>query len=106
MERIVAEIIEKDRELQLASRSYDVATIQKLISQDFILISSSRKVYDADAFMRDVVDRSVLWFANDTEEAYVRPYGDSCAVITAVLHSVFEHAEGVLTSGFALRIHG
>jgi len=82
-------IIELDRQLQLASCSYDTQTIRKLITDDFTLISSSGRVMDAAAFIEDVDDRSVTWYENLTEQADVRSYNDDCAIITAVLHSRF-----------------
>jgi hypothetical protein len=91
-EDIVKTILELDTVLQRASSTYDGATIRGLISDDFTLISSSGRIMNAEDFIQDVEDRSVVWHQNDTEEAHVRSYNEDCAVIAAVLRSRFETA--------------
>jgi Domain of unknown function (DUF4440) len=86
-------IVELDRLLQLASCTYDTTTIRKLITNDFTLITSSGRVLNADEFVADVADRSIAWLKNVTESSDVRFYNGDCAIITAVLHSVF-HSDG------------
>jgi Domain of unknown function (DUF4440) len=77
--------------LQRATREYDTATVGKLITSDFTLITSSGRVMNAQELLADVGDKSVTWLANDTEDIHVRVYNDDCAIVTAVLHQRYEY---------------
>jgi ketosteroid isomerase-like protein len=87
---VVATILEANRVLQEATRTYDTATIRRLIPDDFSLIASSGRIYGAQDVLAEVADRSIVWYDNETSEADVRPYGPDCAIITAVLHQRYE----------------
>jgi ketosteroid isomerase-like protein len=82
-------IVELDRILQRASSTYDTATIRRLITDDFTLITSSGRVMNGEDLVADVDDRSITWLENLTESPEVRIYNGDCAVITAILHSVY-----------------
>jgi ketosteroid isomerase-like protein len=82
---------ENDALLQRATREYDAATVRQLITDDFTLITSSARVYDAKQLLDDVADRSVKWKLNQTEDLHVRSYNDDCAIITATLHQQYEY---------------
>jgi hypothetical protein len=84
-----AAIVELDRILQRASSTYDTATIRQLITDDFTLITSSGRVMNAEDLVADVDDRSITWLQNVTESSEVRVYNRDCAIITAVLHSIY-----------------
>jgi len=90
----VQELIEADRLLQRATKTYDVATLSDLITDDFQLVSSSGKVYDRSAFLEDIADRSVIWELNEPEDVAVRQYASDCAIVTAVLHCRFQIDHG------------
>jgi hypothetical protein len=75
--------------LQLATKNYDVATIEKLITDDYELVSSSGKVYDRAAFLADAADRSAVYELNEPEDVKVRHYNNDCAIVTAILHVRF-----------------
>lgn len=82
----VQHLIEANNNMQIATKTYDVASLEKMITDDFELFSSSGKIYDRAAFLRDVGDTSVKWEKNDPEDVAVRLYNDDSAMVTAVLH--------------------
>ena len=86
-----ATLLAANDHLQMATRSYDSASIRKLITDDFTLITSSARVIDAHEMISEVDDRSITWYANDTEQPNVRVYNGDSAVITAVLHQRFSY---------------
>lgn len=92
---IVTTILELNRLLQEATRLHDVETVRSLVPDDFTLITSRGRRLHAREFLDDVGDKRVTWYENDTEEASVRVYGQSCAVITATLHERYR-ANGIM----------
>ena len=88
---IVKTVTEKNVVLQRASMTYDTATIRRLITPDFTLITSSGRVLNAEDLVNDVGDKSVKWFNNDSDDVRVRAYGDDCAIVTAILRQRFEY---------------
>jgi ketosteroid isomerase-like protein len=82
---VTAQLIELNATLQIATKNHDTATLSRLITNDYELVSSSGKVYDKRAFLADAADPSVVYETNQPEDVSVRNYGD-CAIVTAVLH--------------------
>jgi prophage maintenance system killer protein len=88
---IPAQIIRLDAILQRASCTYDTGTIERLITPDFTLVTTTSRVMDRAAFLADVADRSITWYQNESRSAEVRSYNAACAIIVATLHSHYAH---------------
>lgn len=84
-----AQLIRLNAQLQDRTKAYDVAAVSKMITDDYTLIGSSGRVYDRQAFLRDIGDRSAVWQVNEAEDVDVRFYNHDTALVTAVLHSRF-----------------
>jgi hypothetical protein len=80
------QLIRLNAEMQHATENYDVATLARMISPNYELISSGGKVYDRDAFLADAADRSAVYELNELEDVSVHLYSDDAAIVTAVLH--------------------
>lgn len=72
--------------VQTATKTYDTATLSRLISQDYTLITGSGKIWKRDEFLRDIADRTTVWELNEPENVTVRSYNGDCALVIAVLH--------------------
>ncbi len=92
---VAQELMQLNSTLQVATKNHDVATLERLISNDYELISSSGKVYDRTAFLADAADKSLTYEVNEPEDVAVRHYGDDCAIVTAVLHVRYRPASTV-----------
>jgi ketosteroid isomerase-like protein len=74
-----------DAKLQLAVLNQDTKTLEQLLSDDWILITSSGRVVTRPAFLAMVSDASSRMEVNDSSEVAVRLHG-STAIVTAKLH--------------------
>lgn len=79
-------LTELNATLQTATMKYDTAELKNLITNDYELVSSSGKVYNRAAFLKDAGDRSVAYEINQPEDVTVRDYNGDCAVVSAILH--------------------
>ncbi len=79
-----------DDVMQLATRSYDVATLDELLPEDFVLISSSGRVFNKTDVLAETADRSIVWHNNDTSNVSIRVYNQNCGIVIADLHQKFE----------------
>lgn len=84
-----SQLIRLNAQLQDRTKAYDVAALSKMITNDYTLVGSSGRVYDRQAFLRDIGDRSAVWEVNEPEDVAVRFYNHDTALVTAVLHSRF-----------------
>ena len=83
---IVNQVTDLNALLQTATARYDVARISTLITDDFVLVNGSGQVWDREAFLKDVGDRSAAFIANDPSDVTVRTYNGDCAIVVALLH--------------------
>ena len=83
---VATQLIALNDKLQLATKRYDRATIEKLLTGDYVLVSSSGAVYNRSAFLADIADRSYKYELNEPQNTLVKHYGDDCAIVTGVLH--------------------
>jgi hypothetical protein len=84
---IPGQIVRLDAILQRASCTYDTRTLERLVTPDFTLVTTTSRIMDRAAFLADVADRSITWYQNESRSAHVRSYSGSCAIIVATLHS-------------------
>jgi ketosteroid isomerase-like protein len=85
-DQITDQLTKLNSTLQVATKNYDIAVLNNLVSSDYELVSSHGKVYDRAAFLKDAADRSAVYEINQPEDVAVRHYNGDCAVVTAVLH--------------------
>ena len=79
-------------QVQTATKNYDAAALARLISNDYTLIGGDGKIWNRDAFLRDVADRSTVWELNEPENVIVRSYNGDCALVIAILHMRYRTA--------------
>jgi hypothetical protein len=80
------QLLRLNAEVQDRTKAYDVAALDKLITRDFTLIGGSGRVWDRQAFLRDIGDRSAVWEVNEPEDVNVRFYNNDTALVIGVLH--------------------
>jgi hypothetical protein len=81
-----SELIRLNAEVQDRTKAYDVAALDKLITNDYTLIGGSGQVFDRAAFLKDIGDRSAVWEINEPEDVNVRFYNNDTALVIAILH--------------------
>jgi ketosteroid isomerase-like protein len=74
-----------DAKLQLAVLNQDTKTLDQLLSDDWLLITSSGRVVTRPAFLAMVSDPNSRLEVNDSSEVTVRLHGNA-AIVTAKLH--------------------
>ena len=83
---IVKQVTDLNALLQSATARYDTDGISKLVTSDFTLVNGAGQVWDREAFLKDIGDRSAVWIANDPSEVTVRSYNGDCAILIGLLH--------------------
>ncbi|HEV3153216.1 MAG TPA: nuclear transport factor 2 family protein [Candidatus Baltobacteraceae bacterium] len=78
--------------VQTATRNYDTATLSRLITDDYTLVTGSGTVWNRRSFLADAGDRSAAWEVNQPEDVTVRSYNGDCALVIAVLHMRFKQS--------------
>lgn len=74
-----------DAKLQLAVLNQDTKTLDQLLSDDWLLITTSGRVVTRPAFLAMVGDANSRLLVNASSEVTVRLHG-STAIVTAMLH--------------------
>jgi ketosteroid isomerase-like protein len=80
-ESIVAAL---DTEYQEAVKNNDVATMDRLLADDFALVTGKGRVYTKADLLKDAVEKTVIYERQDDSNQTVRVWGNT-AVITALL---------------------
>jgi ketosteroid isomerase-like protein len=80
-----AEMEKLDHEMQRAFVTRDVKFLRDLLTDDYVLITSSSRIVSKEEVLASVVDPGQVLEVNDSSEVTVRRHGDT-AVVTAVLH--------------------
>ena len=78
-------LLELDATLQRAVAKQDTTTLGELLSDDWILTTSSGKVVSKAAFLAAVADPKQRLDVNASSELAVRQHGDA-GIVTGVLH--------------------
>ena len=79
-------IISLDAQYQAAVKANDTATIERLLPEGFILMSSTGKTYTRDDILSEARSGAVTYETQDDSDQVVHVYGET-AVITAKLHA-------------------
>jgi ketosteroid isomerase-like protein len=80
-ESIVAAL---DTEYQEAVKNNDVATMDRLLADDFALVTGNGRVYAKADLLKEAVEKTVIYERQDDSNQTVRVWGNT-AVITALL---------------------
>ncbi len=80
------QLLQLDAELQAAVKANDVAALQRLLPEDFVLIGSSGKAYHKADMLAEARSGDYQYGIQEDTEQNVRIWGDT-AVITAKLHA-------------------
>lgn len=79
------EIERLDAELLAAMASHDTPTVDRMLLDEFVLITSGGRVHTKREILAEVGSPAVVFEANASREIRVRVRGDT-AVLTGVLH--------------------
>jgi ketosteroid isomerase-like protein len=80
-----AEMERLDHAMQRAFVTRDQKFLRDLLTDDYVLITSSSKLVSKEQVLAELVDPKEILEVNDSSEIQVRRHGDT-AVITALLH--------------------
>lgn len=84
VEKIKKIIANLDTEYQHAVKTNDTATMDRILADDFILVTGSGKVFTKANLLKEARDGNTLYEHQEDEQQTVRVWGDT-AVITALL---------------------
>ena len=79
--RIVAAL---DTEYQAAVKNNDAATMDRILADDFVLVTGRGKTYNKTDLLKSAHDKDTIYEKQDELEQTVRVWGDA-AVVTALL---------------------
>lgn len=80
-----AQMEKLDHAMQRAFVTRDEKYLRELLTDDYLLITSSSKIVLKEEVLASVVDSTEVLEVNDSSDIQVRRHGDT-AVVTAVLH--------------------
>jgi ketosteroid isomerase-like protein len=79
--RIVAAL---DKEYQEAVKNHDAATMDRILADDFVLVTGRGKVFTKSDLLREAADQEYIYERQEDSEQTVRVWGDM-AMVTALL---------------------
>ena len=82
---VTATLQSLDHTMQRAFVTRDHKFLRELLTDDYLLITSSSKLVSKEQVLAELVDPKEILEVNDSTEVQVRQHGDS-TVVTAVLH--------------------
>ena len=92
--QIVKQVTDLNALLQSATQKYDVPAVSKMLTDDYVLVNGKGKLFDRDATLKDIGDRSAIWIANEPSDVSVRTYNGDCAIVVALLHIKYKTQTG------------
>jgi len=81
VESVVAAL---DAEYQEAVKNNDVATMDRILADDFALVTGNGRVYTKADLLKEAAEKSVIYERQEDYNRIVRVWGDT-AVVTALL---------------------
>src|SRR5512145_1115556 len=73
-----------DTEYQEAVKNNDVATMDRILADDFVLVTGNGRVYNKDDLLKEAAEKNVIYERQEDYNQTVRVWGDT-AVVTALL---------------------
>lgn len=80
----IARVAQLDEQYQQAVKRNDAATMDRILADDFVLVTGRGKTYDKQDLLREARGGAVVYEHQDVETRTVRVWGDT-AVVTALL---------------------
>ena len=74
-----------DTEYQAAVKANDAATMDRILADDFVLVTGRGKLFTKADLLEDARTKSTVYEKQDELEQKVRVFGDHTAVVTALL---------------------
>jgi len=74
-----------DTEYQVAVKANDAATMDRILADDFVLVTGRGKVYNKTDLINAAINKDAIYEYQDDSQQTVRVWGDT-AVITALLY--------------------
>ena len=81
----VAQLIAIDKTMQRAFVDRDIATLERIFTEDYVLVVSSGREISRAEVLASVVSPESSWEINETSDWKVRVHGDT-AIVIAILH--------------------
>jgi ketosteroid isomerase-like protein len=81
VEKIVARL---DTEYQAAVKANDAATMDRILADDFVLVTGNGKTFTKEDLLKSARDKTAVYERQEELEQKVRVWGDT-AVVTALL---------------------
>jgi ketosteroid isomerase-like protein len=86
-------VAELDTEYQEAVKNNDVATMDRILADDFVLVTGNGRVYTKADLLKEAAGKNVIYERQEDYNRTVRVWGDT-AVVTALLWAKgADHAE-------------
>ncbi|HSE12762.1 MAG TPA: nuclear transport factor 2 family protein [Rudaea sp.] len=82
-----------DTEYQAAVKSNDVATMDRILADDFVLVTGKGKTYTKADLLKSARDKDQIYDHQEDTEQTVRVWGDT-AVVTALLWLKYTNRDG------------
>jgi ketosteroid isomerase-like protein len=81
----VAKIVSKlDTEYQAAVQAHDAATMERMLADDFVLVTGNGRVYSKVDLLKEAAATDIVYEHQEDSQQTVRVWGDT-AVVTALL---------------------
>ncbi len=81
VERLIAAL---DTEYQAAVKNNDVATMDRILADDFVLVTGNGSVYTKADLLKEASEKTIIYERQEDSQQTVRLWGDT-AIITALL---------------------
>jgi ketosteroid isomerase-like protein len=82
---VTQQLVAVDQAMQRAFLRHDVATLDEILTDDYVLINSSGTEQRKADILREARDPEAHWDINETSGWQVRVHGD-VAIVVAILH--------------------
>lgn len=105
-----ADLIATDQRMQHAFVTRDVAALEKIFTDDYVLVVSSGAERTRAQVLAEVADADIRWEINETSGWKVRVHGDTALVVATLHQKGVEHGKpfdsNVKFSDTYVRDHG
>lgn len=89
----VAQLIATDKRMQRAFVDRDVAALEKIFTDDYVLVVSSGQERTKAQILADVASPETRWEVNETSGWKVRVHGDMAIVVATLHQKGVDHGE-------------
>ena len=89
----IAQLIATDKRMQRAFVERDVATLDRIITDDYLLVASSGAERRKPAILAEVASPEVVYEINESSDWSVRVHGDTAVVVALLRQKGVDHGE-------------